>query len=51
MDQIRKAYDAVVGDLTILSKRPKDVEFTQPYTESGLTMVIPAKPKSHHGCS
>ena len=43
MDQIRKTYDAVVGDITILSKRSKYVEFTQPYTESGLTMVIPAK--------
>lgn len=43
VDQIRKTYDAVVGDITILSKRSKYVEFTQPYTESGLTMVIPAK--------
>ncbi|KAM3748291.1 hypothetical protein ACB098_05G097300 [Castanea mollissima] len=40
-----KTYDAVVGDITILSNRSKDVEFTQPYTESGLTMVVPAKSK------
>lgn len=45
MGQIRKTYDAVVGDITILSNRSKNVEFTQPYTESGLTMVVPAKSK------
>ena len=45
LDQIRKTCEAVVGDITILSNRSKDVEFTQPYTESGLTMVVPAKSK------
>ncbi|XP_050287189.1 glutamate receptor 2.7-like [Quercus robur] len=40
-----KTCDAVVGDITILSNRSKDVEFTQPYTESGLTMVVPVKSK------
>ncbi|XP_075664761.1 glutamate receptor 2.9-like [Castanea sativa] len=40
-----KTFDAAVGDITILSNRSKNVEFTQPYTESGLTMVVPAKSK------
>ncbi|KAK3207031.1 hypothetical protein Dsin_021077 [Dipteronia sinensis] len=38
-----KTYDAVVGDVTILASRSKLVEFTQPYAESGLSMVVPAK--------
>lgn len=40
-----KTFDAVVGDMTILSKRLEYVEFTQPYTESGLSMIVPAKPE------
>ncbi|KVH89500.1 Extracellular ligand-binding receptor [Cynara cardunculus var. scolymus] len=36
-------YDAVVGDVTILANRSKYVEFTQPFTESGLSMVVPVK--------
>ncbi|XP_071726516.1 glutamate receptor 2.7-like isoform X2 [Rutidosis leptorrhynchoides] len=38
-----KKYDAVVGDVTILANRSKYVEFTQPFTESGLSMVVPVK--------
>ncbi|KAK4858657.1 hypothetical protein QYF36_020040 [Acer negundo] len=38
-----KTYDAVVGDITILASRSKLVEFTQPYAESGLSMIVPAK--------
>ncbi|XP_024993031.1 glutamate receptor 2.7-like [Cynara cardunculus var. scolymus] len=38
-----KNYDAVVGDVTILANRSKYVEFTQPFTESGLSMVVPVK--------
>ena len=33
----------MVGDVTILAGRSKLVEFTQPYAESGLSMVVPAK--------
>lgn len=40
-----KTYDAVVGDVTILAKRMDYVEFTQPYAESGLSMIVPAKPE------
>ncbi|XP_078428711.1 glutamate receptor 2.2-like isoform X2 [Wolffia australiana] len=35
-----KAYDAVVGDVTILSERAEKVDFTLPYTESGWTMIV-----------
>ncbi|KAJ1387551.1 Solute-binding protein family 3/N-terminal domain of MltF [Sesbania bispinosa] len=35
-----KTYDAVVGDMTILAERLQYVDFTVPYTESGLSMVV-----------
>ncbi|GMI82318.1 GLUTAMATE RECEPTOR 2.7, glutamate receptor 2.7 [Hibiscus trionum] len=38
-----KTYDAAVGDITILATRADHVEFTQPYAESGLSMIVPAK--------
>ncbi|XP_031266788.1 glutamate receptor 2.7-like [Pistacia vera] len=38
-----KTYDAIVGDVTILANRTKLVEFTQPYSESGLSMIVPVK--------
>lgn len=38
-----KTFDAVIGDVTILANRSKYVEFTQPYAESGLTMIVPVK--------
>lgn len=38
-----KTYDAAVGDVTILEERTQYVEFTQPYTQSGLSMIVPAK--------
>ncbi|RVW32061.1 Glutamate receptor 2.8 [Vitis vinifera] len=34
-------YDAVVGDTTILANRSLYVDFTLPYTDSGLSMVVP----------
>ncbi|XP_057833443.1 glutamate receptor 3.6 isoform X2 [Cryptomeria japonica] len=33
-------FDAVVGDITVNSNRSKYVDFTQPYTETGLVMVV-----------
>ncbi|CAH2040758.1 unnamed protein product [Thlaspi arvense] len=36
-------YDAIIGDVTILANRSKYVEFTQPYIESSLTMVVTEK--------
>ncbi|KAL6213750.1 hypothetical protein ACLB2K_013194 [Fragaria x ananassa] len=34
-------FDAVVGDVTIRAKRSLYVDFTMPYTESGIVMVVP----------
>ncbi|PRQ24185.1 putative periplasmic binding protein-like I [Rosa chinensis] len=34
-------YDAVVGDVTIRANRSLYVDFTMPYTESGIVMVVP----------
>ncbi|XP_009597353.1 glutamate receptor 2.7-like [Nicotiana tomentosiformis] len=36
-------FDAVVGDATIRSNRLQHVDFTLPYTESGVTMMVPIK--------
>ncbi|KAM3748285.1 hypothetical protein ACB098_05G096700 [Castanea mollissima] len=40
-----KTYDAVIGDVTILADRLQHVDFTLPYAESGLTMIVPTKPE------
>ncbi|XP_020570687.1 glutamate receptor 2.9-like [Phalaenopsis equestris] len=34
-------YDAVVGDVTIIANRSLYVDFTLPYTESGVSMLVP----------
>lgn len=34
-------FDAVVGDIAIVTNRTKIVDFTQPYIESGLVVVVP----------
>ncbi|KAK9698201.1 hypothetical protein RND81_08G088600 [Saponaria officinalis] len=36
-------YDVVVGDIAIVANRSSYVDFTLPYTESGVTMVVPAR--------
>nr|POF09061.1 glutamate receptor 2.8 [Quercus suber] len=36
-------YDAVVGDITILASRALYIDFTLPYTESGVSMVVLVK--------
>ncbi|KAI9191868.1 hypothetical protein LWI28_014747 [Acer negundo] len=36
-------FDAVVGDTTILAHRSRNVDFTLPYTESGVSMIVPIK--------
>nr|CAD1832130.1 unnamed protein product [Ananas comosus var. bracteatus] len=38
--------DAAVGDIAIARNRTKIVDFTQPYTESGLVIVAPVKQSS-----
>ncbi|KAK1416724.1 hypothetical protein QVD17_25840 [Tagetes erecta] len=35
-----KVFDAVAGDVTILAERHEFADFTQPFTESGLEMVV-----------
>ncbi|XP_059638937.1 glutamate receptor 2.9-like [Cornus florida] len=41
-----KTFDAAVGDITIIAKRWSLVEFTEPFMESGLSMVVPVKPEA-----
>ncbi|KAI7754653.1 hypothetical protein M8C21_030932, partial [Ambrosia artemisiifolia] len=36
-----KRFDAVVGDVSVISRRYQYAEFTHPYTETGLMMVVP----------
>ena len=36
-------YDAAVGDITIITNRTRIVDFTQPYMQSGLVIVVPVK--------
>ncbi|KAJ9671517.1 hypothetical protein PVL29_025292 [Vitis rotundifolia] len=36
-----KKFDAVVGDTSIVSKRWEQAEFSHPYTEPGLLMIVP----------
>nr|POE92761.1 glutamate receptor 2.2 [Quercus suber] len=36
-------FDAVAGDTTIIANRTNYIDFTLPYTESGVTMVVPIK--------
>ncbi|KAG1347355.1 hypothetical protein COCNU_06G011840 [Cocos nucifera] len=38
-----KNFDAVVGDVTITPNRSLYVDFTAPYTEMGMSMVVPIK--------
>ncbi|KAJ0833664.1 putative periplasmic binding protein-like I [Helianthus annuus] len=38
-----KKYDVVIGDVTIRADRSSFVDFTLPYTESGVSMIIPIK--------
>jgi len=39
-------YDAVVGDVAIVSTRYEYVSFTQPYTDPGVVMIVPVKSKT-----
>ncbi|KAK9698199.1 hypothetical protein RND81_08G088400 [Saponaria officinalis] len=36
-------YDVVVGDITIIANRSSYLDFTLPYTESGVTIVVPVR--------
>ncbi|XP_034892842.1 glutamate receptor 3.2 isoform X3 [Populus alba] len=41
-----RVFDAVVGDVAIVTNRTKIVDFTQPYIESGLVVVAPVKKRN-----
>ncbi|XP_015884529.3 glutamate receptor 2.8 [Ziziphus jujuba] len=36
-------YDGAVGDITIIANRSNYVDFTLPYTDSAVTMIVPTK--------
>ncbi|CAN1327313.1 Glutamate receptor 2.7 [Linum perenne] len=40
----QQTFDAAVGDLTILAERYQYVDFTQPFTESGLSTIVRSSP-------
>ncbi|KAG6408655.1 hypothetical protein SASPL_131673 [Salvia splendens] len=40
---VSNRFDAVVGDIAIVTNHTKTVDFTQPYTESGLVVVAPLR--------
>lgn len=44
VDQVaNKTFDVVVADITILTNRTAKVDFTQPYTDTGLVIMVPVK--------
>ncbi|XP_027333832.1 glutamate receptor 2.8-like [Abrus precatorius] len=47
VQQIPTKYDVVVGDVTIVANRSKYVDFTLPYTESGVTMLVSVQHGRH----
>jgi ionotropic glutamate receptor len=44
---IFQKYDIAIGDITISSNRSSYVDFTPPYTESAVAMVVPLKNSSN----
>ncbi|KAL9251024.1 Glutamate receptor 2.8-like protein [Drosera capensis] len=44
-----KTLDAAIGDMTIVSNRTDYVDFTQPFAESGLSMILPVKSSATRG--
>lgn len=38
---LMKEFDAAVGDIAIVSTRYEHAEFTHPYSEAGLVMIVP----------
>ncbi|KEH26123.1 glutamate receptor 2.8 [Medicago truncatula] len=41
LKQIPTKYDVAVGDITIMARRAQFVDFTLPYTEMGVRMLVP----------
>ncbi|XP_059637065.1 glutamate receptor 2.8-like isoform X1 [Cornus florida] len=42
----KKTFDAVVGDITMRADRWKIVDFSIPFTEAGMSLVVPVKPQA-----
>jgi hypothetical protein len=42
-----QVYDGAVGDVTITAKRVAATDFTVPYTQSGVSMLVLVKYESH----
>ncbi|XP_052181358.1 glutamate receptor 2.9-like [Diospyros lotus] len=42
-------FDIVVGDITIVANRSNFVDFTLPFTESGVSMIVPVKDNESKG--
>lgn len=40
---MKQKYDVVAGDVTITANRSELLDFTFPYTESGVAVVVPIK--------
>ena len=38
-----KNFDAAVGDIAIISRRYDHADFTHPYSEEGLVMIVPTR--------
>ncbi|CAJ2649696.1 unnamed protein product [Trifolium pratense] len=45
--QVPVKYDVVVGDISIVADRSQFVDFTLPYTESGVRMLVPIQHGRH----
>ncbi|XP_057497471.1 glutamate receptor 2.7-like [Actinidia eriantha] len=45
IDVFSETFDAVIGDVTILANRSRYMDFTQPFAESRLTMLVTARPE------
>lgn len=41
-----QVYDAAIGDIAITTNRTRMVDFTQPFIESGLVVVVPVRKQS-----
>lgn len=49
LNELKQNFDAVVGDITIVADRSLYVDFTLPFTESGVSMVVPVKDQNRKG--
>ncbi|KAK4257647.1 hypothetical protein QN277_007210 [Acacia crassicarpa] len=47
VQQIPQTYDAVVGDVTIVANRSRFVDFSLPYAETGVSMLVKVQHERH----